>query len=92
MRHFHSASGTKSDQWNRRQMVLQHIKPHNGGLTVPRDNDRYEYLTTSPEMMCSTQRREIGRSPQPRHTFAGQCGLLHSGLVAPQAAELIRVC
>jgi hypothetical protein len=46
MRHFHSASSTKSDQWYSRQMVLQHIKPHNGGLTIPRDNGQHEYLTT----------------------------------------------
>jgi hypothetical protein len=46
MRHFHSASSMQSDQWNSRQMVLQHITPHNGGLTIPRDNGQYEYLTT----------------------------------------------
>ena len=27
-------------------MVLLHIKPHNGGLTILRDNGQYEYLTT----------------------------------------------
>jgi hypothetical protein len=47
MRHFHSASSsTKSDQWNSRKMVVQHIKLHNGGLTIPRVNGQYEYLTT----------------------------------------------
>jgi hypothetical protein len=72
-------------------MVVQHIKAHNGGLTIPRDNGQYEYLTTlaGNEAQHATEgNRAIAATP----SFAGHCGVLHSGLVAPPATELTRVC
>ena len=73
-------------------MILQHIKPHNGGLTIPRDSGQYEYLTTlaGNDVQHATKGNR-GDRLKPASTFAGHCGLCIPALWRPQAAELIRV-
>jgi hypothetical protein len=47
-------------------MCLQHVKPHNRGLTIPRDNSQYEYLTTlagNDVQHATTGNRTIAATP-----------------------------